>query len=343
MDAKDIRLLLFLGALAPLIPHLRMNKSKEDFMKTHSTTTVKVHLPRIPKQIATYLDWAEEQNLTISEVLNETIIKDHFKNIKTSNENKLAIIEQIKQNNNTVARAYLDGYLIEHQNYFEIVPEENWAGDIDRFVPEHINYIGKEPKAYDSFEVLQKLYHIEHQEHISMTEVLQNTIDRVSEREEIYQEFIELYPDYREELTDFEAVAKELSAELFELVIPDNIQRMFEQNGFRMGTVGQSNWSHYVTHKSHDNHSEAIDIWEGWNFYTIRLLETNNDNLFLGYAEELHFAYAPDMDDILNIIESYFGLKRSEIAIILTETTENLTDVAKLSVREELFIEEITD
>ena len=57
---------------------------------------------------------------------------------------------------------------------------------------------------------------------------------------------------------------------------PGKVFEFFESNGLQIGTVGYSPWSNFIAPMDVSK-SFIRDLWEGWNFYTLSLLDENGE------------------------------------------------------------------
>lgn len=307
-----------------------------------NTGTVEIDLPRIPKLLANYLEWiSQQEDVIIFDVLNIDSISKYFSSLMFYETKDESILKNyIFKNSETVTRAFLDGYIVEKHNYIEIVEELNWDTDLSNIIPEYVIFLGKEPETQDSFEALKSLYYWENNINITQEEALLLTIDTEKDQEKFYKIFIDLHPEFKDTHLDFFDIASNFTMELFDLAMPNNIYKMFKKYDIFIGTVGHENWSYYAALNKYHNQKEILDIWEGDNFYTVKRLDVDDDGLFIGYAEEIHFVYAPNTDDLINKIKELFELDKSDIFLIENDITKTLTDIKKLTVKETIYIEE---
>lgn len=299
--------------------------------------------PTIPKLAADYIDWSKKQStMSLKDMLAFNTQLSESEKYKIDNKSELTNAERLKHlkdtfnyvtnNEEKMARAWLYGYKLKDKNYIEITHEEEWHLDpvVELGVP--VRFIGERPDPEVSFSFLSSLHEMETGERLTYKEALNNTF-KSNEKVEIYKEFIELYPDYKGTLKTFEDITDELAFELFEYVITEteDIQKMMEANDFQMGTVGRSQWTHYIMPNRITNYNLPLDMWEGYNFYTVSLLDIDKDGKYLGYKESLHFVYAPDIEEIFTTITDMFGLTKEDIHLVNNDITQHLLNFNKVN------------
>lgn len=300
---------------------------------------IEVQSPTIPKLVADYIDWSKKQlDFTLRDLINfQTLpVKGKPYQVKAIEE----LSNFVLSNTEIMAKAWLYGYKLQKRNYIEIKMEEDWGVDpvLELGVP--IRFIGERPDIYESFKFLYELFKIETGEEITLEIALNNTFSN-NDKKDILEEFVTFYPDFEDELTSFEDASKIMPEELFEFSITDtkDIEKMMNGNNFQMGTVGRSQWTHYIMHDKYTDYNLPFDMWEGNNLYTISLLDTNEYGKFIGYKDSVHFIYAPNTDDIFQAISDHFGLTIEDIYLTNNEITQHLLNVNKIIERTEVYYE----
>ena len=84
---------------------------------------------------------------------------------------------------------------------------------------------------------------------------------------------------------------------------PEKTFEFFEANGIQAGTVGYSPWSYYVAPMD-VSRSFIQDLWEGWNFYSVSLIDENGES-----KDSYHEVYIPDTDELKEVVYNDFGIK----------------------------------
>lgn len=297
------------------------------------------HPPIIPKFVADYISWAKLQdNFSLKDLLNfrTQLSIDAIYSVPAIKE----LSEYVHDNSEILARAWIYGYKVQARNYITVEHEMDWYEDSIENLGFGVEFIGQKPEGYETFDTLQNLYKTENGTNLTMEDALCNMYSK-KEQGEIYQEFIDFFPFYKKELRDFDDVARELTYELFEYMIQDiaNLKELIESNDFQIGTVGRSNWTYYIMHKKHTNYNLPLDLWEGYNFYTISVMDTDEDGLFLGYSESVHHVYAPNINDIFLVIYDHFGIIKNDIYLLENDITQHLLDIDKVIKRTVVYYE----
>ena len=88
--------------------------------------------------------------------------------------------------------------------------------------------------------------------------------------------------------------------------------------GYNAGTVGYSDWAYYITLGDID-YNFVQDLWEGWNFYDIAILNDKGE-----YVDGVNECYLPNNKDLIDCVECNFGINRDEIHLIKNECSRYL-------------------
>lgn len=112
------------------------------------------------------------------------------------------------------------------------------------------------------------------------------------------------------------------------------IRKYLEYLGFQYGTIGYSNWSYYIALDDVE-HEFIQDLWEGWNFYDIAILDDKGE-----YIDGLCCCYIRNNEELTECIKDNFGIKKEDIKLINNDSAEYF-DYSKVSkiVKEYEFIE----
>lgn len=85
--------------------------------------------------------------------------------------------------------------------------------------------------------------------------------------------------------------------------------------GYNAGTVGYSDWSYYITTEDNDENF-VQDLWEGWNFYDVEILDEQGV-----YSNNICNCYLPNDEDLIECVKCNFGISENEINLIDNEFT----------------------
>ena len=121
----------------------------------------------------------------------------------------------------------------------------------------------------------------------------------VKELQDYYIE--EDYLRYYATLEDFLSIDPEFFIEKI-LDAPGKVFEFFESNGLQIGTVGYSPWSNFIAPMDVSK-SFIRDLWEGWNFYTLILLDENGE-----VKDSSYEVYIPDTEELKEVVYNYFGI-----------------------------------
>lgn len=299
----------------------------------------KSYTPTIPNFVADYIHWARlQEKLTIRDVINFETLTPEGETYNVENIKELS--NYVRGNSEIMAMAWLYGYKLEKRKYIEVAHERDWDEDSIEYMTFGVEFIGQRPDIVETFDTLQHLYKDVVGTELTMEDALCNMYSRKEQRE-IYNEFIEFYPYYKSELTDFNEVAEDLTQELFEFMVQDlaDLKVLIESNDFQIGTVGRSDWTHYIMHIDCTDYSLPLDLWEGYNFYTISLMDTEENGLFVGRQDSIHHIYAPNTEDIFTAISDHFGIAKEDVYLLENDITQHLLDVNKVIERTEVYYE----
>lgn len=188
-------------------------------------------------------------------------------------------------------------------NIIELQPEldhypEDWHEDIHYFntasitdLIEKANSIyralGKEERT--ALEMLRKWTRLDKSEKELVDELKEWHIDTEEwENYETLEDFMDEDPDY---------YLHEIFGDDIEL-----IEEFMDVNGLKFGTVGYSPWSYYLAAKDIDE-SYILDLYEGWNFYSLASLDSEGEVI-----DSIGFIYLGDDSYTLeDAVKEHFG------------------------------------
>lgn len=298
--------------------------------------------PNLPTVVKNYIKWfINNESDNINKALSNHNINRYIM-LNPSSDNKY-LKDYINNNKKVIKNTYTINNNSKNENikYFEIVEESDWSSDLTAIVPDDIIFLEQELNPYNSFIALQKLYRNEHGKHLSMGEMLEKTIINQTERADLTNRFIQLYPELSKNIKSFKDIIKAQEFELFKLAIPKRIDKMFYNNGFDIYKVGHDNWTYFASHKDRNNFNKVIDIWEGTNYYTIKSIDTDINNKFIGYKDKVQFVYAPIKENLIATIEANYNIERKNIYLIENKITKNIKNVKKVKATESIHIHEL--
>ena len=96
----------------------------------------------------------------------------------------------------------------------------------------------------------------------------------------------------------------------------DDIENICTKNNCQFGTVGYSPWSYYIAYKD-VGYDFIRDLYEGCNWYTISLWSEDGDIL-----DSVGGVYAPNIEELDNVVSDYFGLEPDSYYLIDNIYTE---------------------
>lgn len=94
------------------------------------------------------------------------------------------------------------------------------------------------------------------------------------------------------------------------------ISKLCTKNNCQFGTVGYSPWSYYIAYKDVE-YSFIRDLYEGSNWYCISLWSEEGDIL-----DSVGGVYAPNIEELDNVVSDYFGLEPDNYYLIDNIYTE---------------------
>ena len=90
----------------------------------------------------------------------------------------------------------------------------------------------------------------------------------------------------------------------------DDIENICTKNNCQFGTVGYSPWSYYIAYKDVE-YSFIRDLYEGSDWYCISLWSEEGDIL-----DSVGGVYAPNIEELDNVVSDYFGLEPDSYYLI---------------------------
>lgn len=96
----------------------------------------------------------------------------------------------------------------------------------------------------------------------------------------------------------------------------DDIENICTKNNCQFGTVGYSPWSYYIAYKDVE-YSFIRDLYEGSDWYCISLWSEEGDIL-----DSVGGVYAPNIEELDNVVSDYFGLEPDSYYLIDNIYTE---------------------
>lgn len=131
--------------------------------------------------------------------------------------------------------------------------------------------------------------------------LLENVYDSEKDDFKTLQDFINYYSIY----------------EILDDLIQDekDIAMLCENNNCNFGTVGYSPWSYYISWQD-VGHDFIRDLYEGWNWYTVMLIE-NND-----IGDSLGGCYITNEKELDECIKDNFGIDKDDYLLVDNEETK---------------------
>lgn len=166
----------------------------------------------------------------------------------------------------------------------------------------------------------------------TIIELNEKILNKIITREDILLEFVkndwsitEIWEDHLEDYekeafdNDIEIFKTEGTAEIADIALEtieikdfEIIAELFDCN---FGTVGYSPWAYFLSWKDVD-HNFVRDIYEGWNWYSLQLLDMEGN-----FEDSISGIYAASEKDLLTAIKDHFGLSEKEFYIVDNDNT----------------------
>lgn len=191
----------------------------------------------------------------------------------------------------------MDIIKIEAETYLDIVPEEYG-----------ITYLGESLDIVKALEGTKYVFENRGESVPEWSEMVRNWLGSEAKVNGLVKELQEYYI-HEEDLGYYETLEDFFfeDPEYFIAEIIDNTEKafeFFEANDIQFGTVGYSPWSYFIAPMYYENSSFVQDLWEGWYFYSVSLIDENGE-----VKDSVCEVYIPDTEPLKDVVKGYFGLK----------------------------------
>ena len=180
-----------------------------------------------------------------------------------------------------------------------------------------VKYIGDERLGFNVREMIEAIQQINlsfNDKELTDDDIFLNYAKGIEQ--DLYQELID-NTDF-DEIENFKTLEDFIdwdgSIELMDFLINDreDFERLCETNNCQYGTVGYSQWSHYVSWHNVEK-SFVRDLWEGWNWYCISLVDSAGE--FIDSVGGCYITDTEDLDVYVRdhfVVEDYYLIENEE-------------------------------
>lgn len=144
----------------------------------------------------------------------------------------------------------------------------------------------------------------------------------------LINDIIEDFNEYYENITTEEIFNGEHDEDIYDFLyhhLPDQdlLKYIIDDEKYSFDTVGYSPWS-YVIYDRYYKWEYVRDLWEGWNFYDITLLDEENN-----WIDSISNCYIVDLDkeDLNKYLKYYFNI--DDYYVVDNEVSKWAKDIKK--------------